>query len=275
MTKFSARTPQPFLADAVLRQVPANLWTRCPGCRALIYRRQLKDNIQVCPQCAFHFRLTVAEWIELLLDRNSFHSEKAGALSRAAASASVPTQREIESPKLPDPLVYGSGTIDGLPFELAISDFDPTDGALHWTYGEQLARSVECAIHRGVPLLTVNTSLGMRLDEGIVTVMQMAKVSSVLTMLARAHQPHIAILVDVCHSSIFASFIAGADVILAEPGATVRFECVGEPKRQRRLSFSAGCHTGEALLKQGMIDDVVPRAELRNRLNKLLRIYQS
>lgn len=173
-----------------------------------------------------------------------------------------------------DALVSGSGTIDGVAIGLAVGDFRFLGGSMGSVYGEKIARAAERAAARVVPLLTVNTSGGARMYEGMFSLLQMAKVSVALDQLSAARQIHIALLTDPCYGGVTASYASAAGVVLAEPGARIGFtgRCIIEQTIKQQLSSSF--QTAEFLLEHGMIDAVVARADLRTVIGKLLQIHQ-
>jgi acetyl-CoA carboxylase carboxyl transferase subunit beta len=172
-----------------------------------------------------------------------------------------------------DAIVSGFGTITGLPLQITVAEFDFIGGSMGSVFGEKVARAAERAAERRTPLLTINTSGGARMQEGVLALMQMAKVSVALTQLAAAGQPHISLMVDPCYGGVTASYASVADVIIAEPGANIGFAGRRVIEQAIRQKLPAHFQTAEFMLEHGMIDMVVPRSELRATLARLLRLY--
>ena len=282
MKEFFRRTPKHFTPAARDngQHIPDNMWSKCPSCGELIYTKQLNDNLKVC-KCGYHMRLTAAEWLGLL-DPESFVEED-GDLAPCdplgfVSTKDVYTEKLGESQQrtgLNDALISGRGLIEERPLQIAVSEFAFIGGSMGSVYGERLARAAERATERGTPLLTISATGGARQHEGVLSLMQMAKVNMALTRLAAASQPHIALLVDPCYAGIIASYASVADVIIAEPGARIGFAGQRVIEQTIRQKLPANFQTAEFMLEHGMIDMVVPRAELRAALARLLRLYAS
>ena len=280
MKQFFARSIKPFAPTPGTTQVPDNLWVKCAQCKDLIYRGQFEDNLKVCPKCDHHTRLTAREWVTIIADPGSFqeHERTLEAISApggAGASGDYAHKlREMrEKTGLSEALVCGAGAIEGLPIELAVTDFRFMGGSMGAVYGEKIACAVERATARNVPLITINASGGARMYEGILSLMQMAKVSVALLLLAQARQLHISILVDPCYGGVSASYASIADVILAEPGAHIGFagpRVIAQTVKQR---LPVGFQTAEFLRDHGMIDAVLSRRHMRAALALLLHIH--
>jgi acetyl-CoA carboxylase carboxyl transferase subunit beta len=282
MKEFFRRTPKKFTAAERDKNasVPDNMWVKCPKCSELIYTKQLADNLQVCPKCQHHMRLSSWEWAGLL-DPGSFREEDAdlvpsdplGFVSPKETYADKLAQSQQRT-GLRDAVIAGRGAVNGLPLCVGICDFGFMGGSMGSVFGEKMARAAERAAHLGVPLLTINTSGGARMHEGILSLMQMAKVSVALTKLARARQPHISLLTDPCFGGVTASYASVADIIIAEPGAKIGFAGTRVIEQTIHQKLPADFQTAEFLLQHGMIDMVVPRAELRATLTRLLQLYR-
>lgn len=276
------RAPRRFTPSPPAGFVPDNAWLKCPACRALIYRRQLLDNLNVCPSCEHHLRLSAQQWLTLLLDAHSFVEHETqlapddplGFVS-AQDSYADKIQQAQRRTGTTEALICGAGTIDGYPLELAITNFAFMGGSMGAVYGEKIARSAERAAQRGVALLTVNASGGARMQEGLHALMQMAKVSLALHVLGEAGQPHIAILADPCYGGVTASYATIADIVIAEPGAHIGFAGPRVIAQTIQQQLPPGFQTAEFLLDHGMVDAVVPRSQMRSTLAQLLPIYRA
>lgn len=283
MKEFFRRTAKNFTpAERVDdSNVPDNLWVKCPSCRELIYQKELNDAFKVCPKCDFHMRLSAREWINIL-DDGSFEEFDTDLIAGDPLEFVSPkesyAEKVVETQKrtgLRDSVISGRGSIEGQPIVLAICDFGFMGGSMGSVYGEKMARAAERAAELRVPLLTVNTSGGARMQEGVVSLMQMAKITLALTRLAAVRQPHISLLVDPCYGGVLASYASVADIIIAEPGANIGFAGRRVIDQTIKGKLPSKHQTAEFLLEHGMIDIVSPRSELRTLLSKIGRLYSS
>jgi acetyl-CoA carboxylase carboxyl transferase subunit beta len=280
MKEFFRRTPKHFTPSTRDngQHIPDNMWSKCPSCGELIYTKQLNDNLKVC-KCGYHMRLAAIEWLGLL-DADSFVEED-GALAPCDPLDFVSTKdiyaKKLEESQertgLNDALITGRGLIEERPLQIAVSEFAFIGGSMGSVYGERLARAAEHAAERGIPLLTISATGGARQHEGVLSLMQMAKANMALTRLAATGQPHIALLVDPCYAGIVASYASVADIIIAEPGARIGFAGQRVIEQTIRQKLPANFQTAEFMLDHGMVDMIVPRAELRATLARLLRLY--
>lgn len=260
-------------------QIPDNLWVKCPSCREILYQKQLIDNLKVCPKCGLHMRLAAREWLGLL-DSDAFTEYDADLApddplefvspKEAYADKLRDTQERLGEA---DAVVSGRGTIDGRPLMLAICDFSFIGGSMGSVYGEKMTRAAEHAAELEIPLLTINCSGGARMQEGVISLMQMAKISMALTRLAAVRQPHVALLVDPCFGGVLASYPSVADVIIAEPGANIGFAGSRVVSQTIGGKMPAKHQTAEYMFEHGMVDMVTPRGELRAVLSRLLTLY--
>lgn len=260
------------------QQIPDNMWVKCSSCGELNYVKQLNDNLKVC-KCGYHMRLTAREWLGLL-DADTFVEEDAELAPsdplEFVSTKEVYVQKLAENQErtgLNDALVSGHGTIQGNPLHIAVSEFTFIGGSMGSVYGERLARAAERAAALQHPLLTITATGGARQHEGVLSLMQMAKTNMALTRLAAIGQPHFALLVDPCYAGVMASYASVADVIIAEPGARIGFAGQRVIEQTIRQKLPAHFQTAEFMVEHGMIDMVVPRAELRATLARLLRLY--
>ncbi|MDF2757436.1 MAG: acetyl-CoA carboxylase, carboxyl transferase, beta subunit [Thermomicrobiales bacterium] len=261
-------------------QIPEDLWIKCPRCGELIYSRELERSNQVCPKCIYHFRLRARERIAQLSDPGSFVELYAGIepedpLGFADGAGSYDRKLEQTQSKSgePEALVVGAATIDGRPATLAVSDFEFLGASMGSVYGEKLVRAVEWATDHRTPLVTISSSGGARMHEGLFSLMQMAKTVAALARMGRVGVPHFALLADPCYGGVTASYATVADVVLAEPGALIGFAGPRVIEQITRQKLPEGFQTAEFLLAHGMIDMIVPRAELATTLATLVRHY--
>lgn len=282
MKEFFHRTPKHFTPAKRNngQHIPDNMWTKCPACGELIYNKQLNDNLKVC-KCGHHMRLTAREWLGLL-DVGSFEEEDADLAPCDPLGFVSPkdnyAQKLLENQErtgMNEAVISGRGAIEQQPLHVAVVEFGFIGGSMGSVFGEKVARAAERAAVRGTPLLTINTSGGARMHEGVLALMQMAKVSVALTRLAAAAQPHISVLVDPCYGGVIASYASVADIIIAEPGANIGFAGRRVIEQTIRQKLPANFQTAEFFLDHGMIDMVIPRSELRVALARLLRLYSA
>lgn len=281
MKEFFRRTKKSFSTESVSEQtqIPDDLWVKCTACRELVYKKELNDNLKVCPKCSHHMRMSAREWIGLL-DVGSFREMDTNLLPQDPLGFVTPDEAYADKLKksqqrtgMADAVIAGVGSVNGLWMALAVGDFAFMGSSMGSVYGEKYARAAERAAELGLPLLTINTSGGARQQEGVIALMQMAKVTMALTRLAEAGQPHIAILVDPCYGGVTASYPSVADVIIAEPGANIGFAGKRLIEQIMRQKLPAGFQTAEFMLQHGMIDMVVSRSDLRDTLARLLKLY--
>ncbi|HKP52106.1 MAG TPA: acetyl-CoA carboxylase, carboxyltransferase subunit beta [Chloroflexia bacterium] len=266
--------------DKSERDAAGDIWTKCPRCNELLYTRELQNNLKVCQKCTYHFRLSSDERIEYLADTGSFHEEGEDILPVDSIDFVSLGQRysdklddTTKKAGIPEALVYGPATIEDTPAMLVVSDFRFFGGSMGSVYGEKLVRAAEMAVTTGVGLVTISASGGARMQEGILSLMQMAKTTAALSALSEARLPHISVLTDPCMGGVTASYASSADVVMAEPGALIGFAGPRVIEQTIKQKLPSDFQTAEFLLKHGMIDMVSPRRELKPTISKLLRLY--
>ncbi len=260
---------------------PEDIWTKCPKCQELLYVRELENNLKVCQKCGYHFRLSSEERLNYLTDEDSFTRE--GPDFTAADPIGFVSLQQKYSTKLKetraktglsDAVVYGSGRIEDVPAEVFVVDFRFFGGSMGSVFGEGLVRAAQAAIDKKVGLLTVSASGGARMQEGIFSLMQMAKTTAALAALAEARLPHISLLTDPTTGGVVASYATSADVVMAEPGALIGFAGPRVIEQTIRQKLPPDFQSAEFQLKHGMLDMVTPRRELRTTVSRLLRLYR-
>jgi len=266
--------------DRAARQIPEDLWVKCPRCQELLYSKELEDNARVCPKCTYHFRLRARERLALLTDDGVFAEWDADLRPEdplAFADGGGPYGRKLEDTRAKsgeaEALVTGRATLDGRPLALAVCDFDFLGASMGSVFGEKLVRAAERCAAEGLPLLTVSASGGARMHEGLFSLMQMAKTVAALARLGRARVPHLALLTDPCYGGVTASYATVADVVMAEPGALIGFAGPRVIEQITKQKLPEGFQTAEFLLAHGMVDLIVERTALRATLATLLDHY--
>ncbi len=260
------------------RAAPTDAWTKCPSCEAQVFNKQLERSGRLCPSCGHHFRMSVGERIDLLLDPGSFEERDAGleAVDRLGFHDDRAYPDRLEGSRiktgLRDAVVWGVGRIEGQRVAIGIFDFRFMGGSMGSVVGEKLALCFYTALAERIPAIVVSASGGARMQEGTLSLMQLAKTTAPLVRLDAAGVPFIAVLTDPTTGGVLASFASLGDVIVAEPkaligfaGARVASDTVGE-------ELPEGFQTAEFLMTHGFVDTIVPRGELRASLARLLRL---
>ena len=259
------------------KDIPKGVWVKCPLSGEIVFNKDLESNQMVVPKSGYHFRIGAPERLKHLLDPGSFQELAAGV--RAADplgfvdSQPYPDRlkRYEKDSGLKEAVVCGTGRIHGIPVALAVMDFRFCGGSMGGATGEKITRAIETALREKIPCLIFSAAGGARMQEGIFSLMQMAKTSAALARLAEARLPFISILTDPTTGGVTASFATLGDVILAEPGALIGFAGARVIKETTKQTLPAGFQSAEFLLKHGLIDQIVSRLELRDRLRDLLQ----
>ncbi|HEX7021381.1 MAG TPA: acetyl-CoA carboxylase, carboxyltransferase subunit beta [Trueperaceae bacterium] len=256
---------------------PAGLWLKCDSCNAQIYRKDLVANHYLCPECSHHNRMPVEARVKLLADDGSFEAWS-GRLGPEDPLEFVDTEpyperiaRVQNKQKRPDAILTGGAMLDGEPVALAVMDFFFAGGSMGSVVGEEIARAAERAADEGRALVAVTASGGARMQEGALSLMQMAKTTVALSELARKRLPYISVLTDPTTGGVTASFATIGDIIVAEPGALICFAGPRVIQQTIKQDLPEGFQRAEFLLKKGMLDDVVPRGQLKERLALYIR----
>ncbi len=259
---------------------PQNIVVKCPQCKEMLYGRDYRRNLKVCPHCDYHFKLTAYERIDLLTDAGSFIEEDQDIASadplQFVSQSQVYAEKlaeEQEKVHLHEAVVSGHATIERMPLALAIMDFRFIGGSMGAAVGEKITRAIELGIERHMPVLIASASGGARMQEGIYSLMQMAKTSAALARLGEARLPFFSLLTDPTTGGVTASFAMLGDVIIAEPGTLVCFAGPRVIEQFMHVQLPKGTVTAEFVYQHGLIDAVVPRSELRPMLARLLRLY--
>ena len=264
------------LRSAERRDVPTDVFVKCLGCGEAIYREKLAQNLEVCPDCAFHFRIDAEAYVDLLIDDGSFseldiHLRAADPLNFTDLKAYTDRIAASEAKGQDEALISGTGVLDGMQVALAVMDFRFIAGSMGSVVGEKIARCGRVALERRIPLVIVSASGGARMQEGIYSLMQMAKTSAVLARLHEAGIPYVSVLTDPTTGGVTASYAMLGDVNLAEPRALVGFAGPRVIEETIKQELPDGFQRSEFLLRHGMVDRVVDRRELKAELALVLR----
>jgi acetyl-CoA carboxylase carboxyl transferase subunit beta len=258
------------------KDIPKGLYTKDPVTGDIVFNKEVEDNQMVVPKSGHHFPIGARARIARLFDPGTFTEVDADVRSsdplKFIDSQPYPDRikRYEKESGLPEAVVCGTGKILGLEVSVAVMDFRFCGGAMGAAAGEKITRAIETAIQRRIPCIIFSASGGARMQEGIYSLMQMAKTSAALGRLAQAGLPYISVLTHPTMGGVTASFATLGDVILAEPGALIGFAGARVIKDTTKQTLPAGFQTAEFLLKHGLVDQIVSRLELRERLHKLL-----
>jgi acetyl-CoA carboxylase carboxyl transferase subunit beta len=256
------------------KNIPGGLWLKCPGCSAMLMRRKLDENLGVCPECSFHFKLTARQRVEQILDKDSFEEfgEEHRTLDPLGFQAYEDTlSRSRKRSGLSEAALVGRGRLDGKPVAFGALDFNFVGGSMGVVVGTRVALAAEDALERRTPLILVSTSGGARMQEGALSLMQMAKTSAAIARLAEESLPYVSVLADPCTGGVIASFAALGDLILAEPGALIGFAGPRVIQTTIGTTLPDGFQRAEFLEEHGFVDRIVPRVRLREELASSLR----
>lgn len=260
------------------KDIPTGLWTKCPRTGEIIYNKELEQNWMVVPKSGYHFPLSAPQRIRLLLDEGTFEEWDAGLASVDALDFTDTRpygERLAQYQKktgLREAVVSGTGKLEGMVVALAVMDFRFIGASMGSVVGEKITRVIEKGEEMGCPVVIVSASGGARMQEGILSLMQLAKTSAALARLRRARVPYISIITNPTFGGVPASFATLGDLILAEPGALIGFAGPVVLKETIKQDLPEGFQTAEFLLDHGLIDQIVPRLEMKGRLASLLKV---
>lgn len=262
-------------SERVRLEIPADAWEKCDECGHIDIKERFVRALNVCPGCGYHRRIGAQDYIDLLVDEGSWHELDPGLKSADPLGFASYKERYEAAVRKAGPLEAvrtGYARMDGMPVNLAVMDFAFMGGSMGSVVGEKIARLVRRSIDRRVPIIIVSASGGARMQEGVLSLMQMAKTSVVLAELAREGIPFVSILTNPTTGGVSASYAMQGDVIVAEPGAVIGFAGPRVIKQTIGQDLPEGFQTAEFLVEHGMLDAVVPRTELRDTTAQLLRL---
>lgn len=254
------------------REIPEGLWTKCPKCSTMVFDRELDENLKVCPHCQHHFSIGCRERIHSLVETCTFEEMDAEMTSvdvltfTGVASYTSKLQEYQKTTGLKDAVVTGIGRIGPYRAALGVMDFSFLGGSMGSVVGEKLARLIESATEKELPLIIISTSGGARMYEGMFSLMQMAKTCAALAYHGKARLPYISVLTYPTTAGVMASFASVGDLIIAEPAAMIGFAGPRVIKDTTQAELPPGFQTAEFLLDHGLIDAIVPRKEMKARL---------
>ncbi|BFH64459.1 MULTISPECIES: acetyl-CoA carboxylase, carboxyltransferase subunit beta [Paenibacillus] len=267
---------EPVENDRPRREVPEGLMNKCPKCGTIQYSKELEKNLKVCPNCDYHMRLNAMERIRMLMDKEGFEEFDGGMVSvdplQFPGYGTKLEQQRMKS-GLREAVVTGQGTIEGLPVVVAVMSFDFFTGSMGSVVGEKITRAIEAATEKDLPLIIFSTSGGARMQESILSLMQMAKTSAALSRFNEKGGLYISVITDPTTGGVSASFATLGDINIAEPGAVFGFAGRIVIEQTIRQKLPDDFQTAEFNLAHGQLDLVVHRKELRPMLYKLLELH--
>jgi acetyl-CoA carboxylase carboxyl transferase subunit beta len=261
---------------ATKKTVPEGLWSKCPSCDAVLYRSDLESNSEVCPKCGHHHRISARRRLDLILDTEGRFEIGAEVQpvdplkfkdTKRYADRLKATQSELGET---DSLIVMQGSIKAIPAVVAAFEFKFMGGSMGSVMGERFARGVQACIDHKMPFVCVSASGGARMQEGLFSLMQMAKTSAALTQLSQAGLPYISVLTDPTMGGVSASFAMLGDVIIAEPNALIGFAGPRVIEQTVRETLPEGFQRAEFLLEHGAVDMIVDRRQMRDKLATLI-----
>jgi acetyl-CoA carboxylase carboxyl transferase subunit beta len=260
--------------------VPQGLWIKCTACREILYHREVSDNLHVCPRCGHHFRIAAERRLKMLFDNGRYKGlytkiRSADALGFVDSKAYAERLKSYNKKLGPgDALLVAQGDIDKHPAVVGAMEYAFMGGSMGSVVGEKLARAIDRCLDKRLPLVTVACSGGARMQEGILSLMQMAKVSAGLARMRDRGLPYISVLTDPTTGGVTASFAMLGDVNIAEPGALIGFAGPRVIEQTIRQKLPEGFQRSEFLLEHGMLDMVVARGELKGAISRCLSYFR-
>jgi acetyl-CoA carboxylase carboxyl transferase subunit beta len=267
--------------------IPEGLWVKCNSCKEIIYRKEVERNLKVCPKCNYHFRLSAKERIPLFVDEGSFieidrdmassdplgfNPEGKDTKGKNLIAYKTKLNKVQKSSDLNDPAVSGNASINGMPVIIIVLDFSFFGGSMGSVVGEKFVRAVEKAYEENLPFLSFASSGGARMQEGIISLMQMAKTSAAIAKYKKGGMPYISILADPTFGGVSASFAMLGDIIIAEPKSLIGFAGRRVIEQTINQKLPDNFQTAEFLFEHGMIDMIVPRKDMKSTIGTILSL---
>jgi len=258
-------------------KIPEGMWVKCDSCREIIYKKEIDKNLRICPKCNYHFRISAKERLQLIVDEDSFTEIDTGLSStdplgfRDKVSYRERLEENRKKSDLEEAALSGEATIEGQPVIVVIMDFSFMGGSMGSVVGEKVVRAAEAALEGKKPLITVASSGGARMQEGIFSLMQMARCSAAIARLNESGGLFISVLADPTFGGVTASFAMLGDVILAEPRSLIGFAGPRVIEQTIKQQLPDDFQRAEFLLDHGMVDAVVDRRELKKTLGQIIR----
>ncbi|HKE30411.1 MAG TPA: acetyl-CoA carboxylase, carboxyltransferase subunit beta [Candidatus Angelobacter sp.] len=252
------------------------LWVKCDDCRQIIWKKELEENLNVCPKCDFHFRIDAPTRVALLLDEGSYQikDESLASTDPLQFSDTRPYKSRLQKSQaetgLKDAIINAEGTLQGRPVIISAMEYSFIGGSMGAVVGEAITRAIERACEQSRPIIVISASGGARMMEGVISLMQMAKISAALARLDDARVPYISVLTDPTTGGVTASYAMLGDLNIAEPGALIGFAGPRVIEQTIRQKLPEGFQRSEFLLQHGMLDAVVHRKDLKGYIGRAL-----
>lgn len=259
------------------KNIPEGLWTKCSSCGEIVYSKKMEELFWVCPNCNFHFKISSQKYINILLDDGRLDEYDRNLVSvdplkfKDSKKYTDRIKAAQEKSQSNDAVIAGMGKMGGMEISFAIMDFGFIGGSMGSVVGEMIARTIERAIDHKIPLVIVSCSGGARMQEGILSLMQMAKTSGLLAVLAEKKIPYISVLTNPTTAGVMASYASLGDVIIAEPKALLGFAGPRVIQQTIGQDLPEGFQSSEFFLEKGFLDKIVERKSLRDTIISLLR----
>ncbi len=278
MAWFKKERPEQLTSETAAKKVkiPEGLWVKCDNCKEIIYRKEVEKNFKVCPKCDYHFRISASERLPYLVDEGSFLEVEDGLSPRDFLGFKDYRDKLKSSRKktgLKDAVISGEAKIGGMPVSVVVMDFNFMGGSMGSVVGEKIVRAVERAMEKKTPFVAVASSGGARMQEGILSLMQMAKTSAAIARLGEAGLPFISILTDPTFGGVTASFAMLGDIIIAEPKSLIGFAGPRVIEQTIKQQLPPGFQRAEFLQDHGMVDMIVSRRDIHAALAKVLDFF--
>lgn len=259
-------------------KIPEGLWVKCDSCKEIIYRKEIDKNLKICPKCNYHFRISAWERLSIIVDEGSFIETNAELVSNDPLDFKdkVPYKDRLIDNKnksgMDDAALSGEATVNGIPVIIVIMDFSFIGGSMGSVVGEKIVRAAEAAIETKRPLITFASSGGARMQEGIFSLMQMARVSAAVGRLRDNGILYISVLADPTFGGVTASFAMLGDIILAEPRSLIGFAGRNVIEQTIKQQLPDDFQRAEFLLEHGFIDRIVDRKDIRQTLSRIIEL---
>ncbi|MCX7735749.1 MAG: acetyl-CoA carboxylase, carboxyltransferase subunit beta [Candidatus Kapabacteria bacterium] len=269
------------ISETQQKEMPDGLWTKCPSCSEMIFKKELEENYFCCIKCNYHYRIGTKEYVDIILDSNTFNETNTNILSSDPLNFvdSKPYKDRLkvtyDSLGINEALTTGTGKINGEMVSFASMNFSFIGGSMGSVVGEKFYRAAKLAMDKKYPLIVITSSGGARMQEAAYSLMQMAKTSAVLSELAESGGIYITILTDPTTGGVTASYGMLGDIILAEPGALIGFAGPRVIEQTIKRKLPPGFQRAEFLLEKGFVDLIVPRNELKSTLTKVIKWFKS
>ncbi len=269
--------------EAVEKQtaIPEGLWLKCDECKEIVYRKEVEQNLNVCPKCGFHFRLTARERFAVLFDDDKYR-EFATDIRSADPLEFRDTKRYRDRLRVyeqrvgkGDAVLCAEGKLEGVPVVICSMEYNFMGGSMGSVVGEKITTAIERCLDKKEPLIIVSCSGGARMQEGILSLMQMAKISAALARLAEARLPFISILTDPTTGGVTASYAMLGDLNIAEPKALIGFAGPRVIEQTIRQTLPEGFQRAEFLVDHGMVDLIVPRVDMKPTVSRFLKMFMN